>query len=71
MNDHQQKPFQPTELVASSRNLLVKENQEKDKIGTKPGKKREAWQSQEKSKAVTVDKERKTEENAKRRAKNA
>nr|GEX28193.1 hypothetical protein [Tanacetum cinerariifolium] len=33
--------------------------------------KREAWRSREKSKAVTVEKERKTEENAKRRAKSA
>nr|GEZ18804.1 hypothetical protein [Tanacetum cinerariifolium] len=33
--------------------------------------KREAWRSREKSKAVTMDKERKTEENAKGKAKNA
>nr|GEW46297.1 hypothetical protein [Tanacetum cinerariifolium] len=46
----------------------VKENLEKDKIGSKPDKKREAWRSQENSKAVTVDRGRKTEENAKRRA---
>nr|GEW45380.1 hypothetical protein [Tanacetum cinerariifolium] len=37
----------------------------------KTGQKQEAWQSQEKFKAVTVDKGRKTEQNAKRRAKNA
>nr|GEX48445.1 hypothetical protein [Tanacetum cinerariifolium] len=35
------------------------------------GQKREAWRSREKSKAVTVEKERKTEENAKGRAKSA
>nr|GFA90624.1 hypothetical protein [Tanacetum cinerariifolium] len=35
---------------------------------TKIGQKREAWRSREKLKAVTVDKARKTEENAKRRA---
>nr|GEV70200.1 homogeneously-staining region [Tanacetum cinerariifolium] len=37
----------------------------------KTGQKREAWRSREKLKAVTVNKERKTEENAKRRARNA
>nr|GEZ22457.1 hypothetical protein [Tanacetum cinerariifolium] len=37
----------------------------------KTGQKREAWRNREKSKAVTVEKERKTEENTKRRAKNA
>nr|GEW60529.1 hypothetical protein [Tanacetum cinerariifolium] len=37
----------------------------------KTGQKREAWRSQEKSKAVTVDRARKTKENAKRRAGNA
>nr|GFA29775.1 hypothetical protein [Tanacetum cinerariifolium] len=47
--------------------LDVKDRQEKDKIGQK----REAWRSREKSKTVTVNKERKTEENAKRRAKSA
>nr|GEX47306.1 hypothetical protein [Tanacetum cinerariifolium] len=43
----------------------------KDKIGSKPDKKQEAWRSREKSEAVTVSRERKTEENAKRRARNA
>nr|GEX95568.1 hypothetical protein [Tanacetum cinerariifolium] len=49
----------------------VKGNQEKDKIGSKPNKKREAWRSREKFKAVTVDRGRKTKQNAKRRAVNA
>nr|GEZ66123.1 hypothetical protein [Tanacetum cinerariifolium] len=52
----------------------VKEYQENDKIGTKPDqikKKWEAWQSSEKSKAVSVNKGRKTEQNVKRRAKSA
>nr|GFC12254.1 hypothetical protein [Tanacetum cinerariifolium] len=52
----------------------VKEYQEKDKIGTKPDqikKKREAWQSPEKSRAVSVNKGRKSEQNVKRRAKSA
>nr|GFA07023.1 hypothetical protein [Tanacetum cinerariifolium] len=40
----------------------VKENQENDKIGSKPDKKGEAWRSPEKSKAVAVNRERKTEE---------
>nr|GEU76808.1 hypothetical protein [Tanacetum cinerariifolium] len=39
----------------------VKENQEKDKIESKP-EKREAWPSREKSKAITVERERKTKE---------
>nr|GFB09459.1 retrovirus-related Pol polyprotein from transposon TNT 1-94 [Tanacetum cinerariifolium] len=38
----------------------VKENQEKDKIGSKPDKKREAYRSPEQSKAVPVKKARKT-----------
>nr|GEY48872.1 hypothetical protein [Tanacetum cinerariifolium] len=37
----------------------VKSKREKDKIRMKPDKKREAWRSREKSKAVTVKKERK------------
>nr|GEZ54291.1 hypothetical protein [Tanacetum cinerariifolium] len=37
----------------------------------KTGQKREAWRSREKSKTVTVNKEGKTEQNAKRRARNA
>nr|GEV10632.1 hypothetical protein [Tanacetum cinerariifolium] len=43
----------------------------KRKNRIKTGQKREAWRSREKSKAVTVKRARKTEENAKRRAKNA
>nr|GEV71790.1 reverse transcriptase domain-containing protein [Tanacetum cinerariifolium] len=49
----------------------VRNKREKDKLGTKSDKKREAWQSQEKSRAVSVTRARKTEQNAKRRAKNA
>nr|GFB92809.1 hypothetical protein [Tanacetum cinerariifolium] len=49
----------------------VKENQEKDKIGSKPDKKREACQSQEKFKVVAVERGRKTKENKKRMAENA
>nr|GEY29728.1 hypothetical protein [Tanacetum cinerariifolium] len=47
---------------------IVKNKREKDKIGTKPDqikKKREAWRSLKKSRAVSVDRARKTEENAK------
>nr|GFA14010.1 reverse transcriptase domain-containing protein [Tanacetum cinerariifolium] len=43
---------------------LVKNKREKDKIGTKSDKKREAWRSPEKSREVSVNKARKTEENA-------
>nr|GEX93190.1 putative reverse transcriptase domain-containing protein [Tanacetum cinerariifolium] len=42
-----------------SRIPLVKENQEKDKIGSKPDIQQEAWRSLENSKAVTVKRERK------------
>nr|GEY92803.1 Gag-Pol polyprotein [Tanacetum cinerariifolium] len=48
---------------------LVKENPKKGQNQIKTGQKQEAWQNQEKSEAVTVDRGRKTEENAKRRAK--
>nr|GEX60084.1 hypothetical protein [Tanacetum cinerariifolium] len=54
--------------------IRVKEYQEKDKIRTKPDqikKKQEAWQSQEKSRAVSVNKGRKTKQNVKRMAKSA
>nr|GEU30883.1 hypothetical protein [Tanacetum cinerariifolium] len=54
--------------------LEVKNKRENDKIGTKPDqikKKREAWRSREKSRVVSVDRARKTEENAKRMVKNA
>nr|GEW66146.1 putative reverse transcriptase domain-containing protein [Tanacetum cinerariifolium] len=49
----------------------VKENQEKDKNRIKTGQKREACQSREKFKAVSVERGRKTEENKKRMAENA
>nr|GEZ56467.1 ribonuclease H-like domain-containing protein [Tanacetum cinerariifolium] len=52
----------------------VKEYQEKDKIGTKPDqikKEQEAWRSQEKSRAVSVNKGRKTKQDVKRKAGNA
>nr|GEZ66529.1 reverse transcriptase domain-containing protein [Tanacetum cinerariifolium] len=51
--------------------IQVKEYQKKGQNRIKTGQKREAWRIREKSKAVTVNKERKTEENAKRRAKSA
>nr|GEZ29908.1 reverse transcriptase domain-containing protein [Tanacetum cinerariifolium] len=53
---------------------VVKNKREKDKIGTKPNqikKKREAWRSLENSRVVSVDRARKSEENAKRMVKNA
>nr|GFA14910.1 hypothetical protein [Tanacetum cinerariifolium] len=49
----------------------VKEKPKKGQTRIKTGQKREAWRSREKSEAITVDKARKTEENAKRRARNA
>nr|GEY54137.1 hypothetical protein [Tanacetum cinerariifolium] len=48
---------------------LKRDKSEQNRIKT--GQKREAWQSWEKSKAVSVDRARKTEENAKRMVKNA
>nr|GEV68562.1 hypothetical protein [Tanacetum cinerariifolium] len=48
--------------------LNVKERPKKGQNRIKTGQKRKAWRRQEKSKAVTVDKERKTEENTKRKA---
>nr|GEX05361.1 putative ribonuclease H-like domain-containing protein [Tanacetum cinerariifolium] len=50
---------------------LVKERPRKGQNRIKTGQKREAWRSREKSKAVTVDKGRKTEQNKKRMAVNA
>nr|GEZ57174.1 hypothetical protein [Tanacetum cinerariifolium] len=47
----------------------VKENPKRGQNRIKTRKKREAWRNREKSEAVTVDRGRKTEENAKRRAK--
>nr|GFA56427.1 hypothetical protein [Tanacetum cinerariifolium] len=62
-------------LVGRGFNMCtVKNKREKDKIETKPDqikKKREAWLSQEKSRAVSVDRARKTEENTKRMVENA
>nr|GEW44088.1 hypothetical protein [Tanacetum cinerariifolium] len=48
----------------------VKENQEKDKNRIKTGQKREAWRSQEKFKAVAVERGSKNEENKKRMVEN-
>nr|GEZ51165.1 hypothetical protein [Tanacetum cinerariifolium] len=59
-SENEEKVFKPGIYTSEK----VKEYQEKDKIISKPDKKRKAWRSQEKSKAVTVKKERKTEENA-------
>nr|GEW12579.1 NB-ARC domains-containing protein [Tanacetum cinerariifolium] len=50
--------------------LLLK-NTKKRQNRIKTGQKQEAWRSREKSEAVTVDRGRKTEENAKKRAGNA
>nr|GFB40618.1 putative reverse transcriptase domain-containing protein [Tanacetum cinerariifolium] len=49
----------------------VKEIPRKRQNQIKTGQKREAWRSQEKFKAVTVDRGRKTEQNAKRMVENA
>nr|GEU95723.1 F-box domain, leucine-rich repeat domain, L domain-like protein [Tanacetum cinerariifolium] len=49
----------------------VKERPRKGENRFKTGQKREAWRSREKFKAVIVDREGKTEQNAKRMAKNA
>nr|GEX54471.1 putative reverse transcriptase domain-containing protein [Tanacetum cinerariifolium] len=64
----------PSEMKEFTHLLEVKNKRENNKIGTKPKqikKKREAWRSREKSKAVTVSRGRKTEQNVKRRAKSA
>nr|GEY71688.1 reverse transcriptase domain-containing protein [Tanacetum cinerariifolium] len=53
----------------SSKKRLKKTQKGQNRIKT--GQKRKAWRSQEKLEAVTVDRERKTKENAKRRAGNA
>nr|GEX97401.1 hypothetical protein [Tanacetum cinerariifolium] len=60
-SDAKIKSFSPSPILI--KNLFVKEYQEKDKIGSKTRQKWEAWRSREKSKAVIVNKERKTEEN--------
>nr|GEV68927.1 retrovirus-related Pol polyprotein from transposon TNT 1-94 [Tanacetum cinerariifolium] len=59
---------------AASKNMIIDICERKPRKGQnwiKNGQKQEAWRSQEKFKAVTVDRGRKTEETAKRRAKNA
>nr|GEU33817.1 putative reverse transcriptase domain-containing protein [Tanacetum cinerariifolium] len=61
----------PTSTAGNHHTTMVKEKLKKGQNQIKTGQKREAWRSREKSKAVTVDRARKTEENAKRRAKNA
>nr|GEX06892.1 putative reverse transcriptase domain-containing protein [Tanacetum cinerariifolium] len=72
------KPYSSHRFIANCFNVgnvkmevKVKENHEKDKIISKSDKKQEAWQSPTVSKANTVNKGRKTEENTKRRARNA
>nr|GEW38045.1 transposase, Ptta/En/Spm, transposase, Tnp1/En/Spm-like protein [Tanacetum cinerariifolium] len=52
-------------------NLQGKRKPRKGQNRIKTGQKQEAWRSREKFKAVAVDKERKTEENAKRMVENA
>nr|GFA70946.1 hypothetical protein [Tanacetum cinerariifolium] len=54
---------------ARKRIRLKRDKSEQNRIKT--GEKREAWRSPEKSRAVSVDRARKTEENAKRMVKNA
>nr|GFA00797.1 hypothetical protein [Tanacetum cinerariifolium] len=58
------------ESEVSALTLWLKKTQ-KGQNRIKTGQKREAWRSREKSKAVTVDRARKTEENIKRSAENA
>nr|GEV55981.1 reverse transcriptase domain-containing protein [Tanacetum cinerariifolium] len=58
-------------LIAFADADHVKESSRKGQNRIKTGQKREAWRSQEKSEAVTVDRARKTEQNAKRMAENA
>nr|GEY96944.1 hypothetical protein [Tanacetum cinerariifolium] len=65
------KPYYKIIRADDTHQLYVKNKQEKDKIGTKSDKKREAWRSPKKSKAVSVNKARKTEQNTKRMAENA
>nr|GEZ03420.1 hypothetical protein [Tanacetum cinerariifolium] len=59
-SENEEKVFKPGIYTSEK----VKEYQKKDKIRSKPDKKREAWRIPKKSKAVTVKKARKTEENA-------
>nr|GEZ42174.1 hypothetical protein [Tanacetum cinerariifolium] len=64
-------PTSPLEILQENPIRLVKESSRKGQNQINTGQKREAWRSREKSEAVTVDRERKTEQNAKRMAKNA
>nr|GEY78286.1 hypothetical protein [Tanacetum cinerariifolium] len=54
-----------------TKSFLVKERPRKGQNQIKTGQKRDAWRSQEKSKAVTVDRGRKTKQNKKRMGENA
>nr|GEU88037.1 hypothetical protein [Tanacetum cinerariifolium] len=58
-------------ILNLTQEILVKENQEKDKNRIKTGQEREACRSQEKFKVVAVKRGRKTEEYKKRMAENA
>nr|GEX25054.1 reverse transcriptase domain-containing protein [Tanacetum cinerariifolium] len=66
-----QGPTTPTPSKVEKQGTEVKEKPRKGQNQIKTGQKREAWRSQKKVKAVTVDRGRKTEQNAKRMAKNA
>nr|GEY06581.1 hypothetical protein [Tanacetum cinerariifolium] len=77
-SDAASESFSPSSILVKDSDSLIEEIDlfceripRKGQNRIKTGQKREAWRSQEKSKAVTVDKERKTEENIKRRAKYA
>nr|GEZ55839.1 serine/threonine protein kinase SRPK1 [Tanacetum cinerariifolium] len=66
--EYDEKVNNKTCLVAQASSEVKETKKGQNRIKT--GQKREAWRSQEKSKAVTVKKARKTEENTKRRVKN-
>nr|GFA14672.1 hypothetical protein [Tanacetum cinerariifolium] len=51
--------------------LMVKEKQEKDKIESKPDKNEKRGEAREKSKSITVKRERKNEENTSQGTKDA
>nr|GEZ15112.1 hypothetical protein [Tanacetum cinerariifolium] len=59
------------QIVVANSITEVKEYSKKDKIGSKLDKNGKRGEAGEKFKAVTVDRARKTEQNAKRRAENA
>nr|GEY87823.1 hypothetical protein [Tanacetum cinerariifolium] len=62
-------PYPNSRLLAIIRKrevVVVTNKREKDKIETKPDKKQEAWRRPEKSRAVSVNKARKTEQNPKK-----